>query len=94
VPPVKVVEVDAVLAASVELAAARMAERNAAGERVLERHLDAAMITACSPRWNHGSVRAEGSRSNFPLPNWDPLPGGPDLALHEGEQKVALVEQK
>jgi hypothetical protein len=86
--------IDQLVGVAVDAAAKRMAERSATGERLLEAALDHELVAALEPRWPFGAVHEEGRRRQYRLAGWDPLPGGPDIALYEDETTVAIVEDK
>jgi len=61
---------------------------------VLENDLDQELLMASKSRWCRGAVQAEGRKRNYPFKRWHPLPGGPDLVFYDGDDRVAIVENK
>jgi hypothetical protein len=87
-------EADRVLAETLNETAARLAGRNANGERLLERDLDHEIRMAGMSRWTRGRVELEGARRNYPFEGWRPLPGGPDIVFYDGDDPLLILENK
>ncbi len=92
--PLTAAEADRVVAETLDETAARLAGRNARGERVLERDLDHELRTAGVSRWTRGQVELEGGRRDYPFPGWRPFPGGPDIVFYDVDDRVLILENK